>query len=46
MSTLAKDLFELKRLAEGGAGALIEHLLLEVAIDLIAEGVAEKNERH
>lgn len=45
MSTLAKDLFELKRLADGGAGALTEHLLREIASDLIAEGIAEQNER-
>jgi hypothetical protein len=43
MSALAEGLFELKRLADGGSGALIEHLLREVAVDLIAEGVA--NER-
>lgn len=43
MSVLAKDLFELKRLADGGSGALIEHLLREIAVGLIAEGVA--NER-
>ena len=45
MSVLAKDLFELKRLADGGAGALIEHLLREIAIDLIAEGVANESAR-
>jgi hypothetical protein len=39
MSTLALDLIELKRLAQGGAGALIEHLLREVALNLIAPGV-------
>jgi hypothetical protein len=42
MSTLAKDLIELKRLADGGAGALTEHLLREVALNLIAEGVASE----
>ncbi|WP_250481867.1 hypothetical protein [Caballeronia sp. NCTM5] len=42
MSTLAKDLVELKRLANGGAGALIEHLLREVAANLIARGVADE----
>lgn len=44
MSTLAEDLIELKRLAEGGAGALTEHLLREVALNLIAEGVADVRE--
>lgn len=42
MSTLAKDLVELVRLAQGGAGALIEHLLREVASNLIAQGVADE----
>lgn len=46
MSKLAKDLFELKRLADGGAGALTEHLLREVALGLIAEGVSGANEGH
>jgi hypothetical protein len=40
MSVLAKDLLELRRLAQGGAGALTEHLLKEVALNLIAAGVA------
>lgn len=40
MSVLAKDLIELLRLARGGAGALTEHLLREVAGNLIAPGVA------
>jgi hypothetical protein len=40
MSVLAKDLLELRRLAQGGAGALTEHLLKEVARNLIAPGVA------
>jgi hypothetical protein len=44
MSVLAKDIFELKRLADGGAGALTEHLLREVANDLISEGVADEKE--
>lgn len=39
MSVLAKDLIELLRLARGGAGALTEHLLKEVACNLIAPGV-------
>lgn len=42
MSQIAEDLIELKRLAEGGAGALTEHLLREVAANLIAHGVADQ----
>lgn len=42
MSMLAQDLLELKRLAEGGAGALTEHLLREVALNLIAPGVRDQ----
>lgn len=45
MSVLARDLFELKRLADGGAGGLTEHLLREVASDLIPQGVANQSER-
>lgn len=41
MSTQAKDLIELIRLAEGGAGALVEHLLQAVALNIIAEGVED-----
>lgn len=41
VSTLAKDLIELIRLAQGGAGALTEHLLREVALNIIAPGVAD-----
>lgn len=44
MSTLAEDLFELKRLADGGAGALVDHLLKEVALNLIAEGVSDERQ--
>lgn len=44
MSTLAADLIELQRLAKGGAGALTEHLLREVALNLIAEGVRDERE--
>lgn len=40
MSHIAKDLLELKRLTEGGAGALTQHLLREIAANLIAFGVA------
>ncbi|MDA0561694.1 MULTISPECIES: hypothetical protein [pseudomallei group] len=41
MSQPAKNLLELLRLAQGGAGALTEHLLREVARDLIARAVAD-----
>lgn len=41
MSRIAEDLIELKRLAEGGAGALTEHLLREVALNVISPGVAD-----
>lgn len=44
MSIYAKDLLELRRLAEGGAGALTEHLLKEVAANLIAEGIRDERE--
>jgi NADH:ubiquinone oxidoreductase subunit E len=40
MSYAAKDLIELLRLAQGGAGTLTQHLLREVAKSLIAPGVA------
>jgi hypothetical protein len=40
MSQLAKALFELLRLSEGGAGTLTSYLLSEVAGELISEGVA------
>lgn len=40
MSWLASDLLELRRLAQGGSGALIQHLLREYAINIIAPGVA------
>lgn len=39
MSILAIDLLELMRL--GARGALIEHLLREIALNLIAPGVAD-----
>lgn len=42
MSQTALDLLELVRLSQGGAGALTEHLLQEVARNLIAEGVADE----
>jgi hypothetical protein len=41
MSTLALDLLELNRLCAGGYGALIEHLRLEVAMELIAAGLID-----
>ncbi|ARL90983.1 hypothetical protein [Burkholderia pseudomallei] len=41
MSLAAQDLLELMRLAKGGAGALTEHLLREIALNLIAPGVAD-----
>lgn len=40
MSQLAQNLFELQRLKGKGGGALTDHLLREVAADLISEGVA------
>jgi hypothetical protein len=43
MSRIARDLLELKRLTEGGAGALTQHLLREVAARLIAPGVANQS---
>ncbi|KAB0638857.1 hypothetical protein DF107_12020 [Burkholderia stagnalis] len=41
MSRAARDLIELQRLAQSGAGALTEHLLRELAKHLIAAGVAD-----
>ncbi|MEX3955703.1 hypothetical protein B0G57_10662 [Trinickia symbiotica] len=46
MSRIAKDLIELKRLSEGGAGALTQHLLREIAASLIAFGVADWRKGH
>jgi hypothetical protein len=43
MSRIARDLLELKRLTEGGAGALTQHLLREFAARLIAPGVATQS---
>jgi hypothetical protein len=42
MSVLAKDLFELQRLSRCAGGALTEHMLREVAAELIAEGVRDE----
>lgn len=39
MSAEAISLFELRRLQRLGGGALVNHLLREIAADLIAEGV-------
>jgi hypothetical protein len=44
MSQAAQDLIELRRLAEGGAGALTEHLLREIALNIIAPGVRDQRE--
>lgn len=41
MSLLAGDLLELLRLRGTSHGALIEHLLRAVALNLIAPGVAD-----
>ncbi|WP_156992799.1 hypothetical protein [Paraburkholderia oxyphila] len=41
MSLIAQDLIELLRLAHGGAGALTQHLLRELATNLIAQGVSD-----
>jgi hypothetical protein len=41
MSMLALDLLELVRLRGSEHGALIEHLLQAVALNLIAPGVAD-----
>lgn len=41
MSTLALDLLELIRLGGTERGSLIGHLLREVALNLIAPGVAD-----
>jgi hypothetical protein len=42
MSVLAEDLLELKRLAQGGCGALTEKLLHEVAARIIASGLRDE----
>jgi hypothetical protein len=44
MSDTAADLLELKRLADGGAGALTERLLREYATRIIAPGVKDQRE--
>lgn len=42
MSQPAEDLIELKRLAEGGAGALTEKLLREYAARIIGSGLRDE----
>lgn len=42
MSRIAQDLIELQRLCQGGSGALTQHLLRELAKNLIAPGVADE----
>lgn len=44
MSDAAKELIELQRLAQGGAGALTQHLLRELAKCIIAPGVTNVRE--
>jgi len=41
VSHAAQDLLELQRLAQGGAGALTQHLLRAMANSLITPGVAD-----
>lgn len=41
MSPTAQDFIELLRLAQGDAGALTQHLLRELARNLIGPGVAD-----
>lgn len=41
MSVLAKDLMELRAIRGSEHGALIEHLMREIALNLIAAGVAD-----
>jgi hypothetical protein len=43
MSRTAKALFELKRIAQGHAGALTDHLIHEVAASLIAGDIEPTN---
>ena len=46
MSVLAQVLTELQRLAQGGAGALTDHLLHEVAAKLISLGLTGEQPVH
>jgi hypothetical protein len=41
MSYSAQNMIELQRLAQGGAGALTQHLLREMATCIITAGVAD-----
>lgn len=43
MSVLARDLFELLRLARCGGGALVNHLLNAIAEEIISEGCDESH---
>jgi hypothetical protein len=43
MSVLAKDLMELRAIRGTGHGALVEHLLREIALILIAGGVRDES---
>lgn len=43
MSRLAKDLMELRAIRGGSHGALVEHLLREIALLLIAAGVCDEH---
>ena len=42
MSAEAASLFELQRLVRCGGGALSQHLLKEIAADIISEGVRDE----
>ncbi|MDE1007701.1 MAG: hypothetical protein OSB38_18715 [Paraburkholderia fungorum] len=42
MSVLAKDLMELRAIRGNEHGALVEHLMREIALCLIAAGVADQ----
>jgi len=44
MSVIAQDLIELRRLVQDGAGTLTRHLLREIAMNIIASGVADWDE--
>lgn len=42
MSVLAKSLMDLRAICGGSHGALVEHLIREIALCLIAAGVADQ----
>ena len=46
MSYSAQNFIELQRLAQGGAGALTQHLLREMATNIIAPGVASASDTY